>query len=103
MSKTPEEAAKAKAKREQHSNLKRKRREEQDSNVARKAQERDLKHVRKLERQSQKHIRTEDAITNTSEDKTNDVKNKPEACAVTGEKVPKGKVIRQRNKARTRL
>ncbi|CCI40365.1 unnamed protein product [Albugo candida] len=103
VSKTPEEAAKAKAKREQHSNLKRKRREEQDSNVARKAQERDLKHVRKLERQSQKHIRTEDAITNTSEDKTNDVKNKPEACAVTGEKAPKGKVIRQRNKARTRL
>ncbi|GLE09652.1 hypothetical protein PINS_up021389 [Pythium insidiosum] len=50
VSKTPEEAAELKAKREQAQALKRKRREEQEANVAKKKEVKDAKKQRRLER-----------------------------------------------------
>ncbi|KAF1329804.1 Swi4 1, peter pan-like protein suppressor, partial [Globisporangium splendens] len=55
LTKTPEEAAKLKAKKEQALALKRKRREEQESNVNKKKEEKEAKKQRKLERKQQKN------------------------------------------------
>lgn len=54
VTKSPEESAKAKAKREEAQALKRKRREEQEANVAKKQEVKDAKKQRRLDRKQQR-------------------------------------------------
>ncbi|RLN21248.1 hypothetical protein BBJ28_00002854 [Nothophytophthora sp. Chile5] len=66
LSKTPEEAAKAKAKHEAAKALKRKRREDQEANVAKKQEVKDAKKQRKLERKQQREDGEEDEQDETA-------------------------------------